>query len=523
MARVLAALPIALGVWVACGSPPADQPEPLDGPDLVSGTSLVRYGLLVIPRGDGVAEFRSVTNPSTVRWTGRQALGRVTAAWSLGSSVVLRAGSRLRLYTTSPVEAVSPLPDVPPEARWIPSATGGAFVAGDRMLVLTGTMASQLTAAGEILWAAPATGDRVVALVDAEDGPELAVWESGETTPAGTRAVGTRGPVVLTGWGRQVVTASENGRGLTAWSIPGLEAGDGLAIGGAPSVLATSPSQHRVFAASVDRARFVSIDRYEWREVGSSRVETPIEALRPGITGGRLLAFDGARAWSVKVGEAGLAALPGEWRADLPLVLPGGGLLVSTDDGLGFLAPDTGALEPVDGPVDAWWLPFRWGPRLPVASVAAAEDTIRDEDEALEALADSVPPTPGRVGLLTLRTPPGPRQAPDRQAEASPPDGAAAPAVPSLPELAGGFYAVVISSRELTSLGQMRRRLDDSGYSTHVLRRLDEANDMWYRLLVGPYSSRPDAEAVARELRRERGIDAWIHEELDDQTERRRP
>ena len=523
MARVLAALPIALGVSVACGSPPADQPEPLAGSDLVSGSSLVRYGLLVIPRSDGVAEFRSVTNPSAVRWTGRVELGRVTAAYSLGSSVVLRDGSQLRLYTTSPTETVSPLPDAPRAARWIPSAAGGAFVAGDRMLVLTETTAAQLTAAGEVLWAAPAAGDRAVALVEAEDGPELVVWESGETRPSESRVVGTRGPAVLTGWGRQVVTASENGRGLTAWALPGLEAGDGLGIGGAPSVLATSPSQHRVFAASGDRSRFVSIDRYEWREVGSSRFETPIEALRPGITGGRLLAFDGARAWSVGVGEADLEALPGEWRADLPLALPGGGVLVSREGGLAFLAPTTGVLEPVDGPVDAWWLPFRWGPRLPVASVAVAEDTIQDEDEALEALADSVPPTPDRIGLLTLETPPGPRMARDQQAAAPPPDRADAPAVPALPELAGGFYAVVISSRELTSLGQMRRLLDDSGYSTHVLRRLDEANDMWYRLLVGPYSSRPDAEAVARELRRERGIDAWIHEELDDQTERRRP
>ena len=41
---------------------------------------------------------------------------------------------------------------------------------------------------------------------------------------------------------------------------------------------------------------------------------------------------------------------------------------------------------------------------------------------------------------------------------------------------------------------------------------VDEAGDMWYRLLVGPYISRSSADTVSSELRRERGIDAWIQE-----------
>ncbi len=522
VARVRAALPITLCASLACGSPPADQPEPLEGTPLVSGSSLPRYGLLVIPNRGGVAQFRSVANPSTVRWTGRLALGRVTAAYSLGSAAVLRSGSRLRLYATSPTETISPLPDAPPDARWIPSVSGGAFVGRGRILALTAASTAEVTAEGDVLWAAPAAGGRVVALIEAEEGPQLAVWEPGEAEPAATRAVGARGPTVLTGWGGQVVTASEDGGGLTAWSIPGLEPGAAVGLAGRPAALATSPSQHRVFAASADRARFVTIDRYDWREVGSSSVEAPIEALRPGIAGDRIVAFDGVRAWTARVGETRLEAIPGEWRPDLPLALPGGGILVSTGDGLGFLAPATGELETVDGPVDAVWLPFRWGPRLPVTTVAAAaDDTIGDAEEALEALADSLPPAPGRIGLLTLGTPPG-RAAVALEAEA-PAGPAAVSDPPAEPELPGGFYAVAISSRQLTSLGRMRQLLDGSGYSTHVLRRLDEANDMWYRLLVGPYASRPDAEAVARELRRERGIDAWIHEESDDQVNRRQP
>ncbi|WP_420448684.1 SPOR domain-containing protein [Candidatus Palauibacter sp.] len=524
-ANMPAALLLLLGVASAsgaCGSPPDDQPDPLQGPTLVSGSALARYGLLVIPRRGGVAQFRSIENPSTVRWTGRLSLGDVTAAHSLGSAVVLQRGRRLRLYATSPVEAETPLPDAPADARWIASPAGGAFVSGNRILAITPTRTAEVTADGAVHWAAPAAGDRVVALVEGAEGPELAVWEAGEARPATTRGVATRGPVTLAGWGRTIVTASENGRGLTEWSIPDLEPAEGAEIDGVPRALALSPSQHRVFAASADRPRFVVIDRYDWHELGSSRLETPLEALRPGMTGDRLVAFDGSNVWSARAGETGLDAVPGEWRPDLPIALPGGAVLVSTGSGLGLLRKN-GQIAPVEGPADAWWLPFRWGRRLPVASAAVVpEDTLEDAEEALEALADSSPP--GRIGLLTVGRPDrggsrrpnaeSPAPGDDESGESAPrPETADEPAAAPMPELPGGFYAVVLSSRQLAALGQMRQLLDRSGYSTHVLRRLDEADDTWFRLLVGPYPTRPDAEGVTRELRRERGIDAWIHEE----------
>lgn len=532
-ARLPAALLLLLGAGGtsgACGSPPEDQPAPLEGPTLVSGLSLERYGLLVIPRDGGVAQFRSIESPSTVRWTGRLSLGSVTAAHSLGSAVVLRQGRRLRLYTTSPVEAETPLPDAPAEAHWIASAAGGAFVSGQRILAITPTDAAQVDADGVVHWAAPAAGNRVVALVEGADGPELAVWAAGESRPATTRPVGTRGPVALAGWGRTIVTASEDGRGLTEWSIPELEPAEGAEIGGAPSALAISPSQHRVFAASIDRPRFVVIDRYDWRQLGSSRLDAPLEALRPGMTGDRLVAWDGSNAWSARAGETGLDAVPGEWRTDLPLALPGGAVLVSTGSGLGLLRSDDEVVA-VEGPADAWWLPFRWGRRLPVASAAVVpEDTLEDAEEALDALADSFPP--GRIGLLTMgragRTSngnPGASAGPapgDAGFEefTPPPQPPNDPAAAPPPELPGGFYAVALSSRQLDALGPTRQILDGSGYSTHVLRRVDEAGDLWYRLLVGPYETRPDAEEAALELRRERGIDAWIHEEGDRATRR---
>ena len=474
----------------------------------------------MIPQSGGVAHFRSAENPFAIRWTGRMSLEPVTAAYSLHSAAVLRNGGGLHLYVTSPAESLTPLPAIPPDARWIASGQGGAFVAGRRVLAVTAEGAREVAAAGDVLWAAPAADDRVVALVEMEQGPALAVWEPDETDPSVTRAAGTRGPAVLTGWGRQVVTLSDDGKRLTPWAVPGLEPGEEYEMRDSSAALATSPSHHRVFVASADRARLSVIDRYDWRERETSRVSESITTLRSGMTGSRLLGFDGSQSWSFKAGESDGEALPGDWRDDLPVALPGGGVLVSLGDGVGFLPDDlAGELVMVDGPADAWWLPYRWGPRLPATSAAAVEDTGGAEQEAIEAVADSANPAPGQIGLLTIGT------TGERSNGLFPDDGASDPAARDASAAApragprglpAGYYAVAISSRQLSSLVRLRQSLVSSGYSTQVLRRVDEADDIWYRLLVGPYSSRTAAEVIARELRRERGIDAWIHEQIEE-------
>lgn len=491
-----------LAALSGCGGPPTDQPDPLEGPALVSGTSLTRHGLLVISRTGGVAEFRSIDDPSVVRWTGRLTLLPATAAHSLGSAALIRDEDGTSIYTVFP-EKLVPLPEIPSHARWIASSVGGAFVASGWALAVTATGSMAIQAEGEILWAAPAAGGRVVALVDAAEGPQLSVWEAGAERPVRSRAIGTRGPVVLAGWGTEVVTASESGGRLMTWSVPELEPSQAIELSAAPVLLATSPSQHRVYAATSIRPRLFAIDRYDWRQVGSLSMDAPPRALRTSITGDRVLGFDGSASWSMSAATTDKRPLPGEWRADLPIALPSGAILVSTAGELRLVSPEGADLGVVDGPRDAWWLPFRWGPRPPATAVPVApEDTIGDPE---------LTTTSGRrIGLLTMGMAAG------RTAAARPARGdgrtTESPAGTTSSALPGGFYAVAISSRQLTSLGRLRQSLDGAGYSTHVLRRVDEANDTWYRLLVGPYASRPTAEAVARELRRERGIDAWIHE-----------
>ena len=75
-----------------------------------------------------------------------------------------------------------------------------------------------------------------------------------------------------------------------------------------------------------------------------------------------------------------------------------------------------------------------------------------------------------------------------------------------------GFYAIVGSARQSEGIRTLVQSIEDAGFTTHVQSFPDEAGRTWYRGLVGPYRSRSEAEAAARQLLRERRLEAWVTE-----------
>lgn len=499
-----------LASLMACGSPPTDQPEPLYGADLVAGTSLERFGLLVIPKQTGVAEFRPIEDPSTIRWTGRLILPATMAAHGLGRAVVLRHQDGASLYIPSP-ESLTPLPNVPLEARWISSSSGGSFVAGGWALTVTPSTSREITADGEILWASPIADDRAVGLIDSPSGPKLVLWEAEKEIPSHTRSVSTRGPVILTGWGNEILGTSDDGTRLISWSIPDLESAEVLKIENAVTALATSSSQHRIYAATAANHELLTVDRYDWEVVGKVRNDERFESLRISKIDDRILAHDGTTVWSMRASEVNKIAVPSQWRSDFPISLLDGSTLILDSDGLAVYGADGSYMKAVNGPLSAWWLPVDWSPRAPVTAV------ISTPGDTLEQLESSLM-SPRRIGLLTMGSAADRASAPRSRDAAVSPESRIAPNSPTTPDtqvrslLSSGFYVVVNSSRQLSNLKGLEEALKGSGYSTHVAPHVDEVSDMWYRLLVGPYVSRSSADTASSKIRRERGIDAWIQE-----------
>ena len=495
-----------------CGDSPPDGTEPLEGADLVAGTSLFRHGLLAVPRGGGLAELRAIEDPLRVRWRGERELPASVEAHAIGRSVVLRTeGGEISLYEPA-TETLRTLDTVSAAARWIASGDGGAFVAPERALVIRAGASRVVTTDGRFVWVAPASSDRVVALVETGSGHRLDVWEEPET-PATSAPVDSPGPVVLTGAGGEVLLPEGDDGRLVERSLPDLAATERLTLDRRPSLLATSPSEHRLFAAMGGDARLITIDRYAWERLERSRTEGSVRDIRPSVTGDLLLYADETGVWTLDPEESSRTEIESEWRGDLPVALPGGRVLGIRAGETRLFEADGEPGDVVPDVADAWWLPIRWRPRAIEVLVRAADTVARDS------AAGEVGERPAvfqEVGLTTMG------QVSGRAVAAAPPERPGATWEDASREgdtdagerVPNGFYAVATSSRQLPSLRDLQRSLESAGYPTQVLPRVDEANETWYRLLVGPYDSRDRAEAAATQLRRERGISAWIQEVL---------
>jgi len=506
---------VSVTALIACDGSPSLHSEPLEGAGLVAGTSIPRHGLLVVPRAGGVAELRATDDPSRVRWTGTVELPATQSAYSLGRSVVLHAEDGTVTVFQPSGEVIREVGRVPPLAKWIPGEDGGAFVWESSALVLTQEETRSITTTGRVGWAAFAAGGRVVLLTGTGSDARLEVWEAGAQEPSSVRPVVTQGPALLTGWGREIILPEgDDGRTLVGRVLPDLEPTDRTRLDRAPIVLAASPSQHRLFTASAGNSRLESIDRYGWKVLGRTTLDGTVREVRPAMTGGVILAFDGARIWAVRAGETDAVQVGSDWRIDLPLGLPGWRILGALGGSVRVFDLEGGGTIDVDGPSDAWWLPVRWTPRRVEPVVSAP--SLASEEEGVAEGADARA-QPLNVGLTTLGRVAG-RAAPARGAAGidfvtEPSNDAAGEADP-FTVIPDGFYAVATSSRQFQALQALKVSLEGSGYATEVLTRRDEANELWYRLMVGPFPSRSEAEEAATRLQRERGISAWIHEAI---------
>jgi cell division septation protein DedD len=152
------------------------------------------------------------------------------------------------------------------------------------------------------------------------------------------------------------------------------------------------------------------------------------------------------------------------------------------------------------------------------------ERLIPKEEPAPSTLAaPAVPPPPAEP------TPEPPRAAPERRASRAseqvagprPVRGTRAPASPSAPSARpapaqgagadGDAWTVQVSAYRSRALAEeLRSRLAARGFDAHVFPSITEDGRPRYRVRIGAYGSRNDAERVASELRTERGLNPLV-------------
>ncbi len=297
------------------------------------------------------------------------------------------------------------------------------------------------------------TDQRLVAVIP-QDPPRLLIAAADQ--PSAVREIAAGGDVAATRWGDLVAVASDSGVAL--YDPLGRRDPTFVPLADRPRALAFSPSGHRIYVARRGALGLAVIDRYERRELDGVALPGPAAALRLDPLGRWLLARPavGDSAWIVDLPikrHTGGIATP--WQADLPAVSPDGVLLYRRGEDIVALRPDslteTGHVN--GGAADLWvlsaWLPRGSGLTGQASVDALAADTVGAE---------------------------------------------------------GPLYVQVSTSQNPDWSGRLAQDLARAGLDARVLS--PQGPDDGYRVVLGPYATRAQAEATGRKL----GRPFWIYQ-----------
>jgi hypothetical protein len=274
--------------------------------------------------------------------------------------------------------------------------------------------------------------------------------------PPTVRPIAAGGDVAASRWGDLVAVASDSG--VTFYDPLGRRDPAFVRLGDAPRALAFSPSGHRIYVARRNVPGLAVVDRYERKELDGVALPGPAAALRLDPLGRWLLARPAAydSAWIVDLPiKRHTGVVPTAWRADLPAISPDGMLIYRHGKDVISARPDS--LNEVgkvtNGAVDLWvlttWLP-RGVPASPVSAGAASDSSGSGAE--------------------------------------------------------GPLYVQVSTSQNPEWSGHLADDLTRAGLAARVLP--PQHPDDGYRVVLGPYATRAQAEATGRRL----GRPFWIYQ-----------
>lgn len=298
-----------------------------------------------------------------------------------------------------------------------------------------------------------ASDGRLIAIVT-QDQPRVITAASDQ--PPAVRDLMLSGDVAITRWGELLAVASDSGVTLVdpfARRAPAF-----VPLADHPRALTFSPAGHRLYVARRTSPGLAVVDRFERKEIDGVALPMPAANLRVDGFGRWLLARPAAgdSVWIVDLPIKRLVgAVAAGWSADLPDVSPDGALIVRSGSDVVALQPDslkeTGRLA--GGAADQWVL-TTWLPR-----------------GSLRALAD-----------------------------------AAQGVTPAGDTTGGAMYVQVSVSQNQDWSTEMAQQLTRAGLAARVLPPAHP--DDGYRVVLGPYPTREQAEAIGRKL----GRPFWIYQ-----------
>jgi len=296
----------------------------------------------------------------------------------------------------------------------------------------------------EHVWLLP--GDRVAVVARADSGRALFVVGNGKTV---SRRSLPEGPVTPSAWGDVAAVASPEGvllvEVLRETPIRRLD------VDADVHALAFSASGHRLYVATAE-PQILVFERFEGDLLSRIALDGPATALRADPFGRYLFAAIGQRVVTIVLADRTVQPVPGAWRPDLPSAGPDGTILLARDADVISLRP--GERDPrgtVSGGARDHWLLAPLDVRRPALQLARAD-----------AISGNVGPGGGEIFVQVSST-------------------------------SNAQWAEGLAS-DLRTAGMAARVLPPA------------SADEMYRVVLGPYATRDEAEEIGRKL----GMPYWI-------------
>jgi len=323
-------------------------------------------------------------------------------------------------------------------------------------------------------------------IVSANRGSQTVVWKvrPPDDVIQDSTSIPLSGRAVSTQMGDRVYFTVDSG--LVGVKVKDLSPAGSVNLDSRIRALAPTPSGDRLYVATAADSGISVVDRYSGDVQTAVVLAAPPGDLRMDPLGRYLIARfpKGDSAWIVNIGNNRLlGAVQTKWAADLPAITPDGALAALGDKDVSLLDPEKLTVKStVAGGAKDFWYFFTWDGFRPRARGLDQPVTFPGDFNG-----DSL--TASSTASSTIET--------------SPHDTAAAAPAPA----AAGFVLSFATLLAEDKAQDMASRIIVGGRSAHVVAATAGGAPV-YRVVMGPFSTREEADRVGRASRR----DYWIYE-----------
>ena len=303
-------------------------------------------------------------------------------------------------------------------------------------------------------------------------------------------------------------------RGRTLEMTPTLRLEDGV------RAVVPTPSGDRLFVATDSSAKLAVVDRYRDQIERSIDLPGKVTALRMDPLGRYVLAraATGDSAWVVAVGTARVVgSVATNWRDDLPMVAPDGALFLADRKDVRIVDGETLRQRgTIKAGADDFWYVIVWNGFRPRSGELDQPVTFADSDSAAIA-SDSADTTSAALPriIATDTTKAGqPTPAQPGQPPRAPIPRPAPPRIPSdtgtteTPKPRGWIVSFAAYLSESTARTRAAAISVDGENARVVAGQTPGTTTTVYRVILGPYPTKADAERVGRQSRES----FWVYE-----------